>query len=322
MTAPAQHVGLAPWFPGRLGRWHWLNESIPAERVAALRIVTALVLIVDIVFAYLPWFSASFLPDALGGRDLFEPRFRDGHYYWSVLRWLPDAWGPAALMAVWLGAAVALLVGWRPLVSGLVVWACAVSFWNINPGLNNGGDRLRNTLFLMVAASCSGAVWGVSSVRKTGGPRPVLVPGWPVKILFVQLAMLYFFGGWYKVTSEQWRSGYVMYYVANDLAWSIAPAQYSQLPVWVHQCSAWLTLVWELGFPVLALMKGTRAAALALGVFFHLGTFVTLEVGHFALYSIAFYTAFVPWERYFGRRADASTAGTATVSEGKILAAV
>lgn len=302
MTGPPRFLGLKPWFPGRLGRWTWLSEPIPAERVAALRIATAAVLIVDILLEYMPCFSIAFSPDALGGRELYAPRFRDGHYFWSVLRWLPDSWGPAALLAVWLGSAAALLVGWRPLAPGLVAWACAVSFWNINPGLNNGGDRLRNTLFLMVAVSCSGAVWGLSSVRRRGDTRPVLVPGWPVKVLFVQMAALYFFSGYYKVISEQWRSGYVMYYIAHDLAWSTTPAQSSALPLWAHQLSAWVTLAWELGFPVLAVMRGTRTATLCLGVFFHVGTFVTLEVAHFALYSIACYAAFVPWERCRGWR--------------------
>ncbi|HUR56000.1 MAG TPA: HTTM domain-containing protein, partial [Gemmataceae bacterium] len=230
-------------------------------------------------------------------------RFREGHYFWSVMRVLPETWGPSAVMAVWLASTVALLVGWRPFISGLVCWACAVSFFNIHVGINNGGDRVRITLLLAVAFSCSGAVWGVSSVRKRGDTRPVFVHSWPLQVLFVQLAVLYFFSGWYKIISPQWRSGYVMYFVNHDLAWCTTPAYTSLAPVWVHQLSAWVTLVWELGFPVLAVMKGTRTATLALGVFFHLGTFVTLEVAHFALYAIACYAMFVPWERWRKRPA-------------------
>jgi hypothetical protein len=297
MSGEPRFVGVQPWFPGAPGRWRWLTGTIPAERVAALRIATAVVLLIDIGLGYLPHFATLFSPDALGGRDLYAARFRDGHFYWSLLRWLPDSWGPAALMAVWAGSAVALLVGWRPLASGLVAWACAVSFWNINLGLNNGGDRLRNTLFLMVAVSCSGAVWGVSSVRRRGETGPVVVPGWPVKVLFVQLATLYFFGGLCKVLNPAWRNGYVMYFVSHDLAWSTTPAQSSLLPVWAHQLTAWATVVWELGFPLLAVMRGTRAATLGVGVAFHVATLFTLEVGAFALYALACYAPFVPWER-------------------------
>ncbi len=308
-------VGVQPWYPWPLSRWKWWTEPIPAERVAALRIVTASVLLLDLLLCYLPHFGTLFSPDAIGGRDLYAGKFRDDHFYWSVLRLLPDAWGPQAVFAVWIAAAVGLLVGWRPLICGLVAWVCAVSVWNIQPGIHNGGDRVRNTLLLMVAVSCSGAVWGVSSVRvsaraagcansTTGAARaqewdarPVMVPGWPVKVLFVQLAVMYFFGGFYKALSPLWRNGYVMYWVSHDLYWSLTPGPSSRLPVWLHQLSALVTLVWELGFPVLAVLKRTRVVTLVLGVIFHLGTLFTLEVGNFALYSIACYTAFAPWER-------------------------
>ncbi|MDY3563799.1 HTTM domain-containing protein [Gemmata sp. JC673] len=294
-------VGVRPWFPWPLSRWNWWNEQIPAERVAALRVATALVLLIDIGLGYAPHFTKFFSPDAVGDH-LYESRFRADHAYWSALRWLPEAWGAQALFAVWVASAVALLVGWRPLLSGLAAWACAVSVWNFNPGLHNSGDRLRHTLFLMTAVSCSGAVWGVSSLRSRTDPRPIVVPGWPVKVLFVQLACLYFFSGYYKVLSPVWRSGYVMYWTSHDLGWSMCPGTANQVPVWAHRLSALVTLGWELGFPALAVWRLTRVPTLALGVLFHLGTLLTLEVGAFALYSIACYTAFVPWERLRDRR--------------------
>lgn len=296
-----REVGVKPWFPWPLARWSWWTESIPAERVAALRIATALVLLVDLFVCHLPNFHTMLSADALGGRALYEGRFRADHFYWSVLRWLPDSWGPQVVCAVWALAAVGLLVGWRPLVCGLVAWLCVMSVWAVNPTLHNGGDRLRHTLLLMTAMSCSGAVWGVSSLRIKGDLRPLMVPGWPVKVLFVQLAALYFFSGYYKVISPLWRSGYVMYWASHDLYWSLCPAQSARVPVLVHQISAWVALVWELGFPILAVMRGTRTVTLVLGVIFHIGTLLMFEVGAFALYSLACYAAFAPWERLVGR---------------------
>ena len=297
-------VGISPWFPGALGRWRWLNEPVAAERMAAFRIVVAVSLLVDILFCYLPAFTVFFSPDALGGRDIYPPRWREGSVFWSILRWLPEEWGPAALFGAWLASAIALLVGWRPLVSGLIAWACAVSVWTIHPTLHNGGDRMRTVVLLMAAMSCSGAVWGVSSVRSTNDRRPVLVPGWPMKVVILQLCLLYFFGGWYKIVCPSWQSGYAMYYIANDLTWTNTPALMSLLPLPLHQLSAWATLVWELGFPIFILMKGTRAVTLWIGVFFHVATFFTLEVGCFAFYSLAGYVLFVPWERYFRSQSE------------------
>jgi hypothetical protein len=260
--------------------------------VAALRIAAALALLLDLGVACLPYFTTLFTADGLAGRGAYPWRFRQGHYYWSLLRCLPDEWGPQALMAVWLAAALAL--------PGLVSWACAVSFWNINLWACNGGDQLRSSLMLGVAVSRSGAVWGVQSVRRGGQSGPVLVPGWPVKVLVVQLVCLYFFSGMYKIVSPAWRSGYIMYFVNHDLSWSLLPSVTQALPVWAHRLSAWVTLVWELGFPVLIALRVTRTPTLLLGVVFHLATLLTLEVGHFALYSLVWYTLFVPWERWSG----------------------
>jgi hypothetical protein len=298
VTAPPRFVGIQPWFPLGLNRWSWLTEAVPAERVAALRIAAALAVLADLFGGYFPHYGLFFSPEAVGGRDLFADRFRPGHLDWSVLRVLPDEGGPALVFGVWVGAAVALLIGWRPLLAGLVAVVCAVSVANSHPLLTNGGDRLRTTLFLTVAVSCSGAVWGVSAVRPRGDPRPVLVPGWPVNVLLVQLAVMYFFNGYYKILSPSWRAGTVMYYASNDLGWSLLPGVAAQVPLGVHQLLAWATLVWELGFPVLVLLRGTRAATLLVGFLFHLATFLTLEVGAFALYAMACYAVFLPWERW------------------------
>ena len=290
-------VGHQPRFPGRLARCRWLTEPVAAELVAALRIATALALLLDIGAGLLPHFATFFAPDGLGGRDQFPWRFRPGHFYWSALRVLPDFGGPQVLMAVWIAAAAALLIGYRPLVAGLVCWACAISFWNIIPGIGNGGDQLRNSLFLVLAFARSGAVWGVQSEHRRGQIGRVFVPGWPVKVLIVQLCCLYFFSGVYKLLSPQWRTGYVMYFVNHDLAWSLAPNVTSLLPVWVHRASSWVTVIWELVFPLLIAIRATRAPTLWLGVIFHLVTLFTLEVGAFAVYSLVFYVIFVPWER-------------------------
>lgn len=308
MTAPSPDplfVGVQPRLPGALNRWRWLLRPVAAERMAALRIAVAVAALIDIGLVTLPQFHAYFGESGLGGPDANPSRFRSGHYYWSLLRVLPAAWGAHALMGVWTGAAVGLLVGWRPLLTGLTCWACAVSFWNINYGLCNGGDQVRNALFLCVAVGRSGAVWGVNRVPSEA--RPVVVPGWPAKALIVQFACLYAFSAVYKLLSPGWQSGYVMYFVNHDLEWCLTPNLSPLLPVFAHRLSSWVAVAWELGFPLLIAFRRTRAATLWVGVIFHVLTLLTLEVGHFATYSLAFYALFVPWERAAVRTADSSS---------------
>ena len=86
-------VGHQPRFPGRLSRCRWLTEPVAAERVAALRIATALALLLDIGAGLLPHFATFFTPDGLGGRDQFPWRFRQGHFYWSRYAYFPTIGG-------------------------------------------------------------------------------------------------------------------------------------------------------------------------------------------------------------------------------------
>ena len=261
-----REVGVRPWFPWPLSRWSWWTENVPAERVAALRIATALVVLFDILFTYLPYFHTLFSPEALGGRDLYAPHFRGDHYYWSVLRVLPDSWGPQAVFAVWIAYAVRppRAAGGR---SSAGCWCGRVRspVWNTSTsGAHNGGDQLRNSLFLLVAVSCSGAVWGVSSVRRLPRPRHRgrwSCRGWPVKLLFVQLAVMYFASGYYKALSPLWRSGFVMHWASHDLFWSALPGSVGGSYHWRSirlsaQSSRWCG---NSGFPVLAVIRKADA---------------------------------------------------------------
>jgi len=290
-------VGLRPWLPGALGRMRWLTGTVPAERLAALRIGTALVLLLDTLGTYLPDFQALYGPGSFSDPDVFAERFAAPHWCWSVLRVLPADWGPWAAFGVWVAAAVALLVGYRPQLAAAVAWALAVSFWNSNYYAHNGGDRLRHFLLLVLALSPCGAAWSVRRPRGLPAGRPVEVPAWPVTLALTQLCVMYFFNGINKLPWPAWRDGSMMAYTANDLAWSRWSMAGWPIPFVAGQVLTWGTLVWEAGFPILLLTPGTRRLALGLGVFFHVLTGLHLEIGTFALYSLCLYLPLVPWER-------------------------
>src|SRR6266700_1332977 len=104
------YVGVYPWLPWPLSRCAWWTEPIRAERLAALRIGLALVLLVDVLVQYLPHYADFFGAGSLGGPEVFAGRGK-GHWHWSLLRGLEDSrWFPAILL-IWAAAAVLLLVG-------------------------------------------------------------------------------------------------------------------------------------------------------------------------------------------------------------------
>src|SRR5581483_2165602 len=98
----------------------------------------------------------------------------------------------------------------------IVAWALAVTFHNRLPWVLNGGDALfRAGLFYLMLAP-SGAAWSLDRWLFPAR-QPVLVPAWPVRLMQIQLALIYFATGVSKLPAD-WLSGEAVYWVMNDLA--------------------------------------------------------------------------------------------------------
>jgi hypothetical protein len=296
-------VGTRPCLPRVLGLRNWLTAPVRAERLAALRIGFAAVLLFDIVVTYLPFLSDYYGPGSLSWPDVFAGRFESPHWHWSILRWLPETWGPPLAIAAWGLAAVALLLGWHVNFAAAVTWALSWSFLNSGYYFHNAGDRLRHFIPLLLMLTPCAAVWTVA--RKSapledsgrGGTGPVYVYAWPLRLLFVLMVLMYFFNGLYKMVAPGWRDGSALHYVLTDIGWSRWPLQMPSTELFVL---AWVVMAWELGFPLWIMVPGTRTPALWLGVLFHVGTGLHLELGMFWLYALCLYLPLVPWERWAG----------------------
>jgi hypothetical protein len=297
-------VGVRPWLPWPLSRWDWWARPVPAERLAALRIGLALVLLLDVLLTYLPSAGDFFGTNGLPGPDAFG----QGKAYWSLLRGLESEQAIRLAMLGWAVVVVGLLVGAATRFCAVATWALSVSFSNLNQTIENAGDTVRAiTLFYLMLCPC-GAAWSVDArLRRRSGP--VFVHPWPLRLLFIQMGLIYFCNGIHKVIGFDWPQGDSLYYVLGD--WSIARWSYAEFraPSWVTRPLTWLVLGWELSFPLLVLWRPIRRVALAVGVAFHVGIFLSLELGGFAPYMLCLYLPLLPWERWLPDSAQAGQGG-------------
>ena len=289
-------LGTPPALPQPLRDWAWLTVPVPADRAAALRIAVAAVLLIDIGCLYLPNLGALYGPAGFGHAALFDGVFAWPSFRWSLLRVLPPTWGPPALLTVWAAASLFLLVGYRPRLAAAVAWVCAVSFVQVNLFIHNGGDWLKLFLLLMLCFLPSDGRWAVRRNPLASGPA--LVHPWPLRLMMLQLGLMYFVNGYYKLLGPQWRAGTVMHDVAGNPSWTHFSPDFLPLPDVALRLLTWATLAWELGFPLLVSLKGTRTATLWVGVVFHVASFFHLEIGLFGLYALCFYVPLLPWERW------------------------
>ncbi len=167
-------------------------------------------------------------------------------------------------------------------------WICSISVIGVNYYLHNSGDNVRTiALFYLMLSPC-GAVWTLPRWLR-GHPRGCLCAGLAMRLLFVQLAIIYCINGIYKMASPEWQSGALMHYVMGNLAWTRISYAMTPLPFAILQLQTWVVLLFEFCFPLLVMLPVTRKPALILGILFHLGTGILLQIGAFPLYMICLY---------------------------------
>jgi hypothetical protein len=306
-------VGVTPWLPWPLSRWDWWTTPVRAERLAALRIGFAAVLLLDVLVQYLPHYADFFGAGSLGSPEVFAGR-QVRHWHWSLLRGLDDSRWFLVRLGIWGVASVLLLIGWRPRLAAAVAWAISISLLNLNYYLHNGGDRIRTiVLFYLMLTPC-GAAWSLDRflLRRKSQPAPLtthhsplttptFISPWALRLLFIQMALIYFLNGFYKLVGPHWRSGDMLHYVLGNVQWARWSFAELPLPFPVVQAMTWLVLIWELGFPLLVVMRPFRNPTLWLGVFLHIGLAVSLQLGLFSFYMLCLYLPLVPWEKWTDR---------------------
>jgi hypothetical protein len=305
MSASLSHsatiVGLKPWFPWPLSRWEWWTAPVAAERLAALRIGLAFVLLLDVLLTYLPMGSIFFGKDSFGSPAIFRNHFTFPSWEWSLLLNVESPWIIQASLIIWAFTVFLLLIGFWTRLAAIAVWLLSSSFANINGSIDNAGDLVRGiVLFYLMLCPC-GAAWSVDAwIKRRKGylTGQVLVYPWPIRLLFLQMIFIYFMNGIYKASGEAWLRGDSLYYVLCDL--TLARWSYAQWPIppALLRLASWIVMSWEVSFPLLVLWRPTRLLALWLGVAFHLGIGLSMELGGFPFYMLCLYLPLVPWENW------------------------
>ncbi|MBM3997678.1 MAG: hypothetical protein FJ303_26545 [Planctomycetes bacterium] len=301
-SAKGPIVGIEPWLPWPLSAWGWWTEPVRAERLALLRIGVALCLVLDIAINYAPNTLFFFGKDGLGDPRVVAWQF-ESSVRWSLLRGVADWPGGDTLIALamcsWLATAGLLLFGCATSFSAVAAWLLSLSFANANPHLDNSGDTIRLILlFYLVLCPC-GAVWSLDAwidQRTENNPEPTYVYPWAIRLIFVQLMLIYFTNGVSKLLGPQWRDGTALNYVLGDVTLTRFSHAAWPLPFELSRLLTWLVLAWELSFPLLMIWKWPRRVALSIGVMFHLAIFATMELAAFSPYALCLYLPLVPFE--------------------------
>jgi hypothetical protein len=295
--------------------WH---EPLRAERLALTRILLGVALLSDQLFQYLPHLDEFFGPEGVSPAGLYE-WYALRYWQWPALLFHTD--DPATVQTLfwlWVGVTAAFTLGFCTRLANLALWVLTYAFLTRTPPILNAGDSvLKVGVFWLLLSPC-GRTLSLDALLWRRATGPTTVPAWPVRLIQLQLCFLYLSTGLSKLfrVSEPfvgtWWDGTSLHYVLNDVTMSRWSYTQLPLPLWLTAPATWVSVWWEVLFPLLVLSRHTRAFALWFGVLFHLGIWLTIEVGWFSFYTVALYGVWVPDS--FWRRWDAWRAGANAVS--------
>jgi hypothetical protein len=251
----------------------------------------------------LAW-ALALLPDLLtflGPHGIVpDPPQFDSPATWTVLDPLNSNAAVIACYVALLAASVSLIVGFQSRLAALVVFVVYTSFERRNVYITNSGDELVRIIALILVLAPAGAAVSLDRWRRRreglwSFPRR---SPWALRLLQVQVSVLYLAAVWDKLRGDNWNDGTATSYALrlDDIARFQLPHSLTQSEL-VANFMTYGTLATELAIGVLIWNRRARPYVLLAGVGLHLSIDLTMRIGFFSLAMFVAYLAFVPPER-------------------------
>lgn len=219
----------------------------------------------------------------------------------------PGAWGllaiqnsqtfVVAVFLVTLLGALALTVGLHSRLAAVVVYLGILAFERRNPLVGNSGDELVGNLALFCALAPTGVALSVDRWRAAPGrfwEFPARAP-WALRLIQLQLSVVYLSAVWQKVQGELWRNGTAVSYALriSDVHRLPTPNVVTHsLPV--TEFLTFGTLALEAALGILVWNRAARPWVLTLGTLMHIGIDLSILVGFFSFAMMVCYVTFIP----------------------------
>lgn len=331
MTAPSLRQLARDFVAG----WNaFFFEPVDLRLCAAIRIAYASLLLV--YFGVLgprliDWFAHDGLCSILLNDEFILPGT------WSLLWWLPDShgWLWAAYGVALLQAAL-LLVGLGSRFQAISCFIWLLSFQNRNQMILDSEDCVFRLVGALLIFLPCGRAWSLDrylALRWTGRQWPTEGPAWALKLMQIQMCIIFFDAFYAKMQGSVWQDGTALYYVTRlEEFFPRFPVPAFLDSLWAVRLLTWGTLAVELLVPLGIWFRETRRASLLLALGFHLACDYSMNLFLFHWVMLtgwmaflrpedwqAFHRLLAPWGRHV---THAPTSATVTNDSIASLAAI
>ncbi|MCA9062584.1 MAG: HTTM domain-containing protein [Planctomycetaceae bacterium] len=197
---------------------------------------------------------------------------------------------------------IMFMVGWKTRWATVGLYVMIEAMLHRNPYLANGEEMVMRMCLLYLVFADPGAVWSVDARlrRRKGMVRPYLLPGWPIRMMQINVALIYVISLPYKLVQDPgWVTGDAIHWtVASDM-WG--PSEYPFITLafngLLRKLITFGTVIVEAWFPLCVWFGRTRRSAIISIAALHLGIAVMIpNVTYFTLSMVCTFPAFLAAE--------------------------
>lgn len=279
--------------PQILDGWHaFFHEPVPCSTLAVFRILLGLILVANSLLI-VPLIDDYYSADGVWSLAAWQRC--GGRQRFSLLHLLPPVTAAFRLLwAVHFLACVAFLVGWQFRISSVVVFLTLVSIHHRNTYVLSSGDTLlRLFTFLAMFSDAAAALSADACLSGSAASRFPPVDPWPVRVMQLQLCIVYVRTVYWKLRGRMWWDGTAAWYpLWVDAYVRFRPPQW-MLTTWLIRTATWGTLTAEAALGSLIWVQEFRYPVLCAGIIMHLVFDVIMNLQFFSWIMISGLLLFV-----------------------------
>ncbi|MBA3874703.1 MAG: HTTM domain-containing protein [Anaerolineae bacterium] len=212
----------------------------------------------------------------------------------TLMSGLNATWMAMAFFVVWAVVALLLLFGWQTRVMSILNLVLLVSVVNRNQMVVTGADNVMQVLAFWSLFVPLGRCYSVDARRRPPNPHPTTY-AFPVRMLQIQIALIYIFTVIFKLQGQTWPNGDALYMAMQIKMHTFPVADWllANVSISVLRTFTFMALLVEVGFAVLIfapiLQPYLRRVGLVAGVLLHVGIGLVMNIPNFPLVMIMSY---------------------------------
>jgi hypothetical protein len=225
-----------------------------------------------------------------------ESRAAAGPLRFSALQYTDNPAIAYAVLAATAAAAVGLTLGWRTRVMSVLFYLGMLTLYHRNVSSNGGPDAVPLIVSFYMMFCPSGAAFSLDSrraARKRGTVAEPLILPWGVRLLQMQVCLIYFQSCVIKCQGALWLNGTTVHYVLFNREFGMFNLEWlAQYPVLINLMTH-SALLFEFMLAFWLWFRPTRPWAILAGVLLHMGIRPVINVPGFGEAMIATYLVFL-----------------------------